>query len=315
MRWAAQQAVEADGRASSLPAPSSPSPVVEYHGRGHRIRLARGFLMRPLLNSGTLGGRTTEDMDFRVTPRADHRVFEGVARALAEQLRGAWVRRLDGLEQRYWDLAFAGSSQVTLHLEHYLGIFVLSDASPDISCAGPLERAAAAIPKRDEWTCEISFDALFCPGDESEERLPLSTGLTDLNDHIHGRLEIRVHGRVLPRLGFCGSHDVCLNSWLEELTRALHALDAATDSSYVYDEGEQGQPAFVFERNSASLFVSVRESPVSGARGDDDWNRVVCDFEDFRLQILRFRGLLHEALRAELGVERALEWLTTMNAA
>jgi hypothetical protein len=33
---AAQQAVEAVGRASSRPAPSCLSPVVKYHGLGHR---------------------------------------------------------------------------------------------------------------------------------------------------------------------------------------------------------------------------------------------------------------------------------------
>ncbi len=50
-----QQAVEADGRTSSLPAPSSLSPVVTYHGLAWRHLLPLRFLMRPLLNGGTLG--------------------------------------------------------------------------------------------------------------------------------------------------------------------------------------------------------------------------------------------------------------------
>jgi len=31
------------------------SPVVDYHGLGRRQLLASGFLLLPLLNSGTLG--------------------------------------------------------------------------------------------------------------------------------------------------------------------------------------------------------------------------------------------------------------------
>jgi hypothetical protein len=34
--------------------------MVDYHGLGHRYRTALGLLMRPLLNSGTLGGRECE---------------------------------------------------------------------------------------------------------------------------------------------------------------------------------------------------------------------------------------------------------------
>ena len=43
-RDAAQQAVEADGRASWGPAASYLSPVVIYHGLARRFRKARAFL-------------------------------------------------------------------------------------------------------------------------------------------------------------------------------------------------------------------------------------------------------------------------------
>jgi hypothetical protein len=55
---AGQQAVAADGRASLLPAVSCLSPVVKYHGLGLRNRSVPAFLMRPQLNSGTLGGQS-----------------------------------------------------------------------------------------------------------------------------------------------------------------------------------------------------------------------------------------------------------------
>jgi hypothetical protein len=55
---AAQQAVAAAGRASLLLEGSVLSPVVKYHGLARRYLMPSGFLMRPLLNGGTLGGRT-----------------------------------------------------------------------------------------------------------------------------------------------------------------------------------------------------------------------------------------------------------------
>jgi hypothetical protein len=46
--------LKADGRTSSPPAPSCLSPVVKYHGLARRYVLPPRFLMRPLLNGGTL---------------------------------------------------------------------------------------------------------------------------------------------------------------------------------------------------------------------------------------------------------------------
>jgi hypothetical protein len=54
---AAQQAVTAVGRASSLPYNSYLSPVVDYHGVGHRHLTTPRLLVRPQLNGGTLDRR------------------------------------------------------------------------------------------------------------------------------------------------------------------------------------------------------------------------------------------------------------------
>jgi len=55
LRALPQQAVEADRRVWWLTALSGLSPVVMYHGLARRFLSARGFLMLPQLNSGTLG--------------------------------------------------------------------------------------------------------------------------------------------------------------------------------------------------------------------------------------------------------------------
>jgi len=58
-----------------------------------------------------------------VSDSSDWSLFERVAKRLTSGLRGKWIERLDGLDQRYWDLEAAGG-RVTLHLEHYLGITI-----------------------------------------------------------------------------------------------------------------------------------------------------------------------------------------------
>lgn len=58
-----------------------------------------------------------------ISKRADWALFERVADLLLAHLGGAWVERLDGLDQRYWDWE-AHRGKLTLHLEHDLGISV-----------------------------------------------------------------------------------------------------------------------------------------------------------------------------------------------
>ena len=59
-------AVESDGRASCSPATDCLAPVVDYHGRARCHRTARAFLMRPQLNSSTLGGRRDDHLHLNV---------------------------------------------------------------------------------------------------------------------------------------------------------------------------------------------------------------------------------------------------------
>jgi hypothetical protein len=56
--------------------------------------------------------------------KADWKLFEEVAHLLEQGLGGCWKKKLDGLDQRYWDL-LVNEHILTLHLEHYLGISVV----------------------------------------------------------------------------------------------------------------------------------------------------------------------------------------------
>ena len=58
-----------------------------------------------------------------VSRSSDWSLFDRIARELGERFRGTWSERLDGLDERYWDLDARGG-KITLHLQHYLGISV-----------------------------------------------------------------------------------------------------------------------------------------------------------------------------------------------
>lgn len=108
--------------------------------------------------------------------------------------------------------------------------------------------------------------------------------LGDLDDggsgHIHGRLEIVIGGRRLPRLGYWGPDDVCLDTSVSELRAARRVL-SDRDAQYTVDEGEQGQPAYVFRRLGNRVHVSVSDSPLSDGPGEPDWQNVPCDATGF----------------------------------
>lgn len=65
-----------------------------------------------------------------VSGKADWELFEEVARVLEQGLGGRWKEKLDGLDQRYWDL-LVDEHTLTLHLEHYLGISIVVPDSAD----------------------------------------------------------------------------------------------------------------------------------------------------------------------------------------
>ncbi|CAN1606151.1 hypothetical protein [Pseudomonas mediterranea] len=52
-----------------------------------------------------------------VSEKADWKLFKDVARVLEQRLGGRWKEKLDGLDQRYWDL-LVGKYTLILHLEH-----------------------------------------------------------------------------------------------------------------------------------------------------------------------------------------------------
>ena len=127
------------------------------------------------------------------------------------------------------------------------------------------------------------------------ERQPLSALTPD--EHIHGGLRIQFGERFVPNLGYFGPDDVCFSTWLEELSAAARAFESDTDARYVFDEGEQGQPAFVFERAGDQAYFSITKSEFSGGEADPDWQRIEFSPDDFFAEHTRFRESFFAAVR------------------
>jgi hypothetical protein len=56
-------------------------------------------------------------------------LFDSIAQTIVQRFGGRWVEKLDGPEQRYWDLE-VDDVVLTLHLEHYSGISLYPASDP-----------------------------------------------------------------------------------------------------------------------------------------------------------------------------------------
>jgi len=188
--------------------------------------------------------------------------------------------------------AFAGK-----RLFGYVGSLLGRAASPTPSrvavAAGELQRWAAEIESL--MSIVIRFgNLLLTPIMQMDTKTPVPKTW-----HVHGQLEIEIDGRLLPRLGYAGPNDVCFDDWVRELHYMHCRLDSAKNSEYVYDEGEQGQPAYVFRRAKDTVYVSVRASSFSDGLGDPNWNEIPVDYGLFRSAVSSFILDFLETLKRE----------------
>ena len=143
-------------------------------------------------------------------------------------------------------------------------------------------------------TVQIDFsDPWVYLAERQGERCPVSE-LIKPGAQLHGQLVISIGGRPLPGLGYFGPSDVCIGMWAHELSEAIRLLDAPDKTRYVFDEGEQGQPAYEFIRDGCSLWVSVIDSRLSDGLADPSWQRVHCQYAHFRAAVQGFLGRLME---------------------
>lgn len=130
-------------------------------------------------------------------------------------------------------------------------------------------------------TIKITFEdlAVIEVGNTSR-RLPLAE-LDVSNAHIHGGLLINIGNRFVPYLGYFGWNDVCFAQWIGELEKICREFKGKEQARYCFDEGEQGQPAFLFEREGEMMYLSIIDSAISDGEGQDDWQKVGFSYREF----------------------------------
>ncbi len=156
-------------------------------------------------------------------------------------------------------------------------------------------------------TVRIRFENLAAM--EVNDRRPLSELIVE--SHIHGGLRLEFGGRLVPHLGYFGPDDVCFSQWIVELRHAAEAM-RTPDGRHVFDEGEQGQPAFVFEREGEKGYFSVAESEISEGQADPDWQRISFSPADFITAHEEFRRSFTTALRTAAPMV-AEQWLSRLS--
>ena len=96
-----------------------------------------GYFTRP-------DGKKFRQIEIDCEPNWDK--FEVIAKDLIKNLKGKWINKIDGLDQRYWDLSINGI-ELTLHFEHYLGITLYYKDGNDDDPQHLLDRAYSLLTK------------------------------------------------------------------------------------------------------------------------------------------------------------------------
>lgn len=132
--------------------------------------------------------------------------------------------------------------------------------------------------------------------------------------HIHAEMRLEVGGRVVPHMGFFGPTDVCVRDWVEEIHAVIAAFERG-ETVYVFDEGEQNQPAFRFERDGDTGYLSIVDSGLSEGKTDADFQRVPFDCRDVTPALHIFGDALVERLTtlapSQVEYWRGLIWPAT----
>jgi len=155
-------------------------------------------------------------------------------------------------------------------------------------------------------TVDISFENLLVCGwdddsdDASSVRLPMSRLGLDENACVHGTIRLLIGGRLVPHMGGLPD-DVCLAEWLGNLGDVEDAFRAGQNARVVVGGAEQGEPAFVWEREGEQGHLTIADSEMSsGGVADAQWQKIPFLVGDFFAAHAHFRAearefIVHEA--------------------
>jgi len=169
----------------------------------------------------------------------------------------------------------------------------------------------------EEKKLEIKYNNLHVIGyvEDESERFPIKTILRmedPTYQHIHGYLSINIADKQLPSLGFFGEDDVCFNTWIAELNAIVFCFSKSYQVNYLFDEGEQGQPAFKFVRDNDLVYISIIDSNFSNGYSNPDWQNVSCPYQVFDACVRNFLMQIKEELFLSLSEITSFWWQQTL---
>lgn len=122
---------------------------------------------------------------------------------------------------------------------------------------------------------------------KEEVKLPLTYLDKYEYTHIHGDLQIIINNNVIPNLGIDSKEEVCLGYWIEMLSQLFESLKRGV-KSYAIEGGEQGKPAYLFEKDGEDVFLSIIDS-LLGGKGNKDWQKVQFKYSEFKEAFNHFK--------------------------
>lgn len=91
-------------------------------------------------------------LEAKLSNISDGKLFVAIANAITGKFHVTWIRKLDGLDQRYWDFEI-DDCKLTLHLEHYLGISLFPTSK-----TGNANLENESIKRIADYLADMSFE-------------------------------------------------------------------------------------------------------------------------------------------------------------
>lgn len=142
-------------------------------------------------------------------------------------------------------------------------------------------------------------------GKMSDLKLPLCYISEYENAFIRGELQIIIHEKIVPHLGYDSVEDVNIYYWMKELTELFYNLDANVPL-YIIHGDDQGQPDYRFDKQDDDIYLSIIASELGG-RADPNWQDIKFSYHEFKVAFYKFKEMLFLEI-AKNDPDRVASW-------
>ena len=136
-------------------------------------------------------------------------------------------------------------------------------------------------------------------------KLPLSYLSENERAPILGELQIIIHEKIVPHLGYESVNDVSIYYWMRGLTELFYNLDADVPF-YIIHGDDQGQPDYRFDKQDDNIYLSIIASELGG-RADSNWQNIKFSYHEFKVAFYKFKEMLFLEI-AKNDPDRVASW-------